>query len=236
MNALRITSLTAASALIVFGVTGLASAGTITPGLYELHSHPDGGERPPLYGLRLDELIDASDSHDVFTFDFDGEGAHMQMTYDGSSLHIFGFAFGGLNEGNGYADEHVGLWEIDFTYNNVTSSPGDDDLIVAAGEPENSGYIRALFDNGEQIALVDTAGNHPFSFRLGDGNNDNGHRGFEGISGWGWLNHGGLPHVYSSDFLFTAQPVPVPPAVALGLLGLLGVAGAEKKRRKAAQK
>ena len=32
-------------------------------------------------------------------------------------------------------------------------------------------------------------------------------RGFAGISGWGWLNHSGLPHISASDWLFTAEQV-----------------------------
>ena len=83
---------------------------------------------------------------------------------------------------------------------------GDDDLIVTTPNFTNTGMITfasTTFD------LFDRANAQGYSFRLGDGGNDMGHRGFDGISGWGWFDHGTAgTHVYSSDWLFTVVPTP----------------------------
>ncbi len=60
-----------------------------------------------------------------------------------------------------------------------------------------------------------------FSFRLGDEDNDAGHRGFDGVSGWGWLTHGSGGHVESSDWLFTVgEEIPEPATLLMVLGGL----------------
>lgn len=197
-----------------------AFATQINQGVYRLHNHPDGAERPPLYGLRLDELINITSGHDVFTFNFDDPASNMQMVYGGSTLHIFGQAFGGLDSGSAYHPAHSGLWEIDMTYAAVTTVPSDDDLWINTPDASNVGFIRPV--GGQPIPLYDFSGDFGYTLRIGDENNDQGHRGYSGISGWGWLNHGSPQvHVASSDWLFTAQPIPEPASIALLALGLL---------------
>ncbi|MCA9296886.1 MAG: hypothetical protein KC983_10215 [Phycisphaerales bacterium] len=224
--------LLAATALL--GLPGTAMAGTIEPGEYTLHNHPDGAAASPYYGLRLDELFDFNpDSHDIMTFDFDAEGAHMTMSYDGSSLVISGRAFGGLDVGGAYSDvEGQTSWvTINFTYSKIEPVAGDDDLDTVPDNYSNTGSI--VWENtGEVIGLWDTAGDHAYTLRLGDEDDDNGHRGFAGISGWGWLDHGAPgTHVASSDWLFTAQPVPVPAALFAGIAGLAGIPVTRRLRR-----
>ena len=74
------------------------------PGIYALRNHPDNHLTPPEYGMRLDELFDVNPATlDVFSFDFEADGAAMFLEYDGSSIHIFGTAFGGLDIGQGHA-------------------------------------------------------------------------------------------------------------------------------------
>jgi hypothetical protein len=190
------------------GGTECPAQGTVR---YELHNHPDGGAAPPLYGLRLDGLL-TGDGSDVFSFDFDHAQSAVFMDVGATTVHIFGHAFGGRDVGSSYTN--AGVWLIDFTYAvGVTTAAGDDDLIVNNCGSVNTGTIQATFgSNQSPIALVDFCGGNPFSFRFGNEEDDNGHRGFSGLSGWGWLNHSGQAHISASDWLFTAEVVcPEPP-------------------------
>jgi uncharacterized protein (TIGR03382 family) len=223
-----VTAALAVGAMIL-SCAGTASAATILPGLYRLHNHPDGNQRPPLYGARFDELYNATSSHDVFTLDFDALQSAVYMTVNAglTEVRIYGQAFGGRDIGSSYAnDAYLGVYTFDFTYSlGVGLAPGDDDLLVGLPDMRNTGFITTPL--GDTIGLVDKASGDGYSFRLGDENNDAGHRGFSGISGWGWLNYirNGqvVPHVNSTDWLFTATyEVPAPGAAALvGLGGLV---------------
>ncbi len=220
---------TFAIALCACAAGSAASAATIVPGTYELFNHPDGNAAPPEYGLRLDGLIGGSSS-DVFTFDFEHADASMLLTYDdqAGTIRIFGSAYGGLNQGSGYA-AGAGLWDIDVTMTGVTTVPGDDDLWLTAQHQ----YIGDITSpTAVSYPLYTETGNNPYSFRLGDENNDNGHRGAAGVSGWGWVNHNDPnTHVYASDWLFTMAETPVPAPASLALLGAGGLL--MTRRRKA---
>lgn len=183
--------------------TGCSPAALGEPGTYRLGNHPDGNKAAPFYGLRLDELFDATGGHDVFTFDFEADGTAMYMTYDGETIHIYGTAFGGRDIGTSYDPNWSSEVEIDFTFTNVKSAWNDDDLRVK--HETGAGTITWLA-TGEAIELTAYRGNKPFSFRFGDKKNDNGHRGYPGYSGWGWLTHGDN-HVHASDWLFIAVDV-----------------------------
>ena len=105
-------------------------------------------------------------------------------------------------------------------------APGDDDIMVVANMM-NFGTITTPI--GDTIDLTDKT-DVSYSFRLGDENNDLGHRGFSGISGWGWLIHGppGSSHVVASDWLFTVGDlVPTP-----GSLAIFGIAAGALARRR----
>lgn len=197
----------------------------IEEGEYKLDNHPFADETPPGYGLRLDELFDINPGeHDVFTFSFaEADGADMRLTYDGSFIHIFGTAFGGLDTGNGYDPEHSSFITVDFTFENVEIAEPDDDLIVRAVNGPNTGYISWLATN-EVINLYDHPDDEGVKFRFGDEDDNMGHRGFEGISGWGWMNHHDPDvHVEASDWIFTATLIPGPSALAGGAALLLVV-------------
>ncbi|MFG0256946.1 MAG: hypothetical protein ACF8GE_03490 [Phycisphaerales bacterium JB043] len=222
--------------LAVFAGAGLGvEAATIEIGTYQLHNHPDGNQSPPPYGLRLDGLL--GNGSTSMTFDFDYAGAGVFMDYDGTSLHIYGMAFGGVDVGAGYsADPSLTSWiNIDFTYSVTVGAPGDDDLIVVTPDFSNTGTVTWM-DTGDVYDLFDYSGSHGYTFRLGDEDSDAGHRGFPGISGWGWLYHGpegshpdNLHYISSSDWLFTAKLIPLPSAVALGGLGIAGL-GVRRRR------
>lgn len=210
--------------VVVSAFAGSASGAMIETGLYQLHNHPDGTVNPPPYGLRLDELFDITPDHDDFTMDFDDPSSNVQMTYDGMTIHIFGTAFGGRDIGAVYAAEPTtGLYTFDFTYTvGVGLVPGDDDLYVAAPSGSNFGFIQPPV--GPAISLTDTSVGG-FTFRFGDEDDDLGHRGFPGLSGWGWLthHHESQGHIVNSDWIFTAELVPTPGATMLGLVGLVGL-------------
>jgi len=194
----------------------MARAVSILPGLYNLNNHPDGGARPPLYGARWDGLFTPSaavvaatgSDSTIFTTNFDHPLSAMFMDYDdiAGTIHIFGTSWGGRDDATFPApapdpapplDDYIddifrGLFTIDFTYTGIVPVPGDDDLWCPAASCDgmNSGFITAPSGLGT-VFLEDKAGSHPFTFRLGDEDDDAGHRGFAGISGWGWLNYTG---------------------------------------------
>ena len=192
-------------------------------GIFPLANHPDGGAAPPLYGFRLDGL-DGDSGHE-FTFDFEGQGASMIMDFEGvdGSLRILGTAFGGRIENHDYVDPQV--WEIDFLYTKMildgdrlvsdpTSATNTGTITPGAMSPSGDG-----FPAGSPIDLVDYFGKHSFTFAL-----EENHRGFDGVSGFGWVNHSGAGldnHVAASDWLFTV--IPEPRTDALLLVGLAAV-------------
>jgi hypothetical protein len=219
----------------LFGAS--AQAATILPGTYQLHSHPDGNQNPPPYGLRLDGLL--GNGSTTMTFDFDAVGASVFMDFNGTSLHIYGTAFGGVDVGSTYSSDPAltSFITIDFTYSVVSPAPGDDDLIVTTPDFTNTGTVTWL-DDGTVYDLFDYSGSKNYTFRLGDEDSNLGHRGFNGISGWGWVNHGiagsdpnTLSHISASDWLFTAtRVIPLPAPAAMAFAGLFGI-GARRRRR-----
>ncbi len=203
-------------------------AGTLPIGLYELHNHPDGNALPPPYGLRLDELYDVTGAKDFFTFDFDDAASAVTLRYTGTKVIIEGDSWGGRDIGGSYAVEATtGLYSFRFVYDVGVGIIGGDDDIIAAANMMNFGWISTPI--GDTIDLTDKE-DGGYSFRLGDEHNDLGHRGFAGISGWGWLIHGppGSSHVPGSDWIFTVGDlVPAP-----GSLALLGMAAGVMGRRR----
>ena len=216
-----------AGAIALGALASVASASILAPGTYQLRNHPDGSQNPPPYGLRLDELYNATTGHDVFTFDFNHPSSMVQLTFTGTTITISGNAMGGRDIGGSYAaDGYTGNYTFSFTYNvGVGLVPGDDDLQVVAASGSNVGSIMTPL--GQTIELRDKSDGSN-TFQLGNEANDLGHRGFSGISGWGWMDHGptGSPHVPASDWLFTVIPTPGS-AVAL----LMGGAIIGRRRR-----
>ena len=211
-----------------------ASAANLPLGTYDLLNHPNGSARPPLYGARLDELFNVTGGHDIFTFDFEAAGSAMFMDLTATSIHIYGQSWGGRDTGSGYAaDVYRGFYTFNFTYNlGLMAVPGDDDKWVNTTNHINTGTVVAPNGLGT-TQLVDERGNFGYSLRLGDENNDAGHRGFSGISGWGWMSYnrnGTISHTPDSDWLFTARFTGIPTPGTAALMGL-GLLTASRRRR-----
>lgn len=236
------------SAMVAGGGASDAFAGLF---YYDLFNHPGGAAAPPQYGLRLDNLYNPTPGHDIFSFDFESNGAGMKLIYDDGGtagntargddkVRIRGLVYGGLDTGGSYGNANYrGLWEVDFTYGYEIDRVGTngDNLKIGRENPLNQGTIKPLFDVGgagianDAILLQDEDGGFDYSFRF-----DRSGHGLAGtplagqpglLTGWGWLNHHGGPHEYSSDWLFVgreaANPVPEPETVALMAMGLLGL-------------
>jgi hypothetical protein len=211
-------------------LTPAANATSLAPGVYRLANHPDGNTVPPPYGARFDELYNATSGHDVFTMDFEHPSSLVTMTYTGSTISITGSAWGGRDIGGTYANDiYLGLYTLNFTYSlGLAPVPGDDDVWVDTTNHVNTGTITSPFADVRN--LVDERGSFGYSFRLGDENDDQGHRGFNGISGWGWMSYktdSGIEHVAATDWIFT---VIIPSPASAAMLGLGGMMALRRRR------
>lgn len=218
-----VCSVLALAALVL--LSGSAGAAPILPGLYQLHNHPDGAINPPPYGLRLDELYDISPGDDRYTCDFDDPASDMKLIYNdvADTITIFGHSLCGRDTGAGYAaDIYLDIYTINFVYNvGVEPVPGDDDIQVDAADFTNVGTITHPGLGTSNLSDVRAGGN---TFRFGDEDNDLGHRGFAGISGWGWLAIDGDRRAGDADdWLFTATYIPEPASLGLLLVGLVSI-------------
>lgn len=221
------SNLLALIALLAMSVSATALATPIATGLYVLGDHPDGNAGPPMYGLRLDGL-----GAGPFTFSFEANSASVFMDYDAAAgtAHIFGTAWGGEVVANSWISPTS--WAIDFNYSGLSQCDAVgtyDDVCANAvsgnatsgATGNNTGTIENLSTN-VVTSLVDyTSGSHfPLTFQFGD--ETNGHRGFAGLSGWGWLGIGtpnNFQRTATQDWLFTAKRVPVPEPGTLLLMG-----------------
>lgn len=231
---------------LIVGISLLAGAsmgasGAILPyGTYSLANHPDGNLTPPPYGLRLDGLFNATAQSDRFTFDFDDAQSNMKMTISNNGvadiITIFGESYGGRDIGSTYAsDSWLGVYQIYFQYTIGVAPMANDDDWRVAGSAEMQNFGQIIAPGGQQANLTDKSDGSQ-TFRVGDENNDLGHRRSDGlISGWGWLaiqqsdgSYLRSPEGGSDDWLFTVVvPTPLP-----GFLAVAGLGGLAAIRRR----
>jgi hypothetical protein len=146
-----------AGALI--GVATVPATAAVT--VFQLHDHPDGVINPPMYGLRLDDLL-ASGEY-TFSFDYvDGSGsASVTLTYDDAAgtVHIQGRAYGGRDTGSGWSATSRGWIDINFLY--TTNVSEQDNCPGAAG---NDIYVGESALNSGTVHLDGWGGNLTFNF------------------------------------------------------------------------
>ncbi|MBW2725733.1 MAG: hypothetical protein JRE71_15230, partial [Deltaproteobacteria bacterium] len=204
--------LAAVLAALLFPI--VASAAPIVADTWlTLESHPDGAISVPYYGLRLDGL--EGDDSEEYTFDFSDSRSDMRLYYDSTAntIQIKGHSWGGEDIGSVYRDGGTS-YQIEMLYEQVMDLGSV--LEVAPG----GGNTGSISGGGITSTLVDVAGSHSYSFRIADE-----HRG-AGPSGWGWVNHSGRDHVYSSDWLFVVgDPIPEPSGALLFAAGALVIGG-----------
>lgn len=216
-------------AIAVALLCGSAHAAMLDLGIYQLHNHPDGNAAPPLYGMRMDGI---DGSADIFTLNFDHPDSDMLLVYTGTQIVISGVSYGGRDIGGSYAnDAYLGLYEVEMVYDiGVSPVPGDDDVYVNAATGSNFGSI--TLPGGGVKSIFDKNGGPPVgTFRLGDEDNDAGHRGFAGISGWGWYEiDGEMNSARTRDFLFTAEYIGIPAPATAALFAPIALAGVRRRR------
>jgi hypothetical protein len=188
--------------------------------VYACHDHPNGGAAPPIYGLRIDDLIEAGDY--TFSFDYaDKSGsAGVTLTYDADlrQIHIAGRAFGGLESGDVWVPGSSGWVDIDFTYTKNVSvrdacNDGEgDDLYVTGQSAQDAGTV-ALDGWGDDAVFQfsDKQADSGCSFIFDNDTDSKGNAVIAGDpavwSGSGWLR----PRESGSrDWLFIAEALEDP--------------------------
>ncbi|MEM0928033.1 MAG: VPLPA-CTERM sorting domain-containing protein [Pseudomonadota bacterium] len=202
----------AISSGVAISLLGQAAAATF---VYTLGDHPDGNAAPQhAYGLRLD-------SAGLF-LSLDQAGADVKLTYDDVAMTAIITGTGVSNtSGPTFGDSYTisysltGVSALGTGFFKATGGTGTvtndstSDVINLVGKQASSGYA-FIFDND--------------AHRLG------GHTIGTDIVGRGWLEPIAPGTAMPNDWLFVAEPVPVPAAAVLFGTALLGFGAARKRR------
>lgn len=179
------------------------------------HDHPKGDMAPPMYGLRLDDLL--GEGEYTFSFDYsDGsETARVLMTYDQTlhQIHIAGRAYGGKVVSGAWSTSSRGWIDIDFmytrsinVYDNCAHDAGDDLYVTGATAVNTGTFTLDGWGGNASFSFIDRANENGCTFSF---DNDWDSKGVEEIANdpdmWsasGWLQ----PSTSGSrDWLFTAK-------------------------------
>ena len=128
---------------------------------WELFNFPSGALGAPDYGLRLDGLFgNGSGSNGDWTFSFEdslGNSTVSMTLFDDDSLNISGQVFGGKRNGNSLVSGTEGIWNLDFTLNNVSSGPSSNDSLPVT-KSGSSGTHSAAVGSGTLTSTYLVAG------------------------------------------------------------------------------
>lgn len=201
-----------------------ADAGGLVIGEFALADHPDGSAAPPLYGLRLDNILDSG----TVTLSMDHFGDTVLTVVDDGgnlSINIAGTLWGGQISGNAYVSAEAYVVDMNYT---VNVNPNGGGWVVAGVDAANSGSITRVSDNMSWDLYTVSDGSNSFVFRPDD------HRLPTDANDWvgrGWLStndDGTDSGGGNQDWLFTATEIPAPGSA---LLALAGVAVMGRRRR-----
>jgi len=174
---------------------------------FRLLDHPDGAARPPIYGLRLDNLFQgesgANGGITTFSFETGRSSVYLKVDRTNTTITIRGLMYGGEDSGTGYGygENH---YRINYLYNTgLTSVPNG----WISGDVGNQGFIKQGNNFQRELYAKALPNGEAFLFK------QDGHR-LSDSNIWvgrGWQTYEsdhGSGDSGTHDFLFVGEPVP----------------------------